>query len=247
MSRMFDKYIDEWKSIVNSSSSRRGNGCIKLRTYTIYSKGNYLKPVIPGRLGASLHIFSEKGATIHSNIINKVIPSIQAATSPIVLLWFDTCEISKKDGRYSDIIKYPYQSIEQTLTEYRAVKDRILQNNPSATVIAIECSYFSLYRWNQSRGFNYNTQTTQLYKDIDLKLKSAINYYNQQLSYFNRNILAPHIAQDQIISSKQRKRSRTQNKISFKSLFDGIHPRRPISRLWIHRMVKLARNLRNPQ
>ncbi|CAC5374472.1 unnamed protein product [Mytilus coruscus] len=172
------------------------------------SKGNYLKPVIPGRLRSSLHIFSEKGATIHSNIINKAIPSIQAATSPIVLLWFGTCEISKKDGRYSDIIKYPYQSIEQTLTEYRAARDHILQTNPSATVIAIECPYFSIYRWNQSRGFKYNTQSTQLYKDIDLKLKSAINYYNQPLFYFNRNILAPHIAQDQIISSKQRKRPR---------------------------------------
>ncbi|VDI24739.1 CUB and sushi domain-containing protein, partial [Mytilus galloprovincialis] len=131
--------------------------------------------------------------------------------------------------------------------EYRAVRDHILQNNRSATVIAIECLYFSIYRWNQSRGFNYNTQTTQLYKDIDLKLKSAINYNNQQLYYFNRNILAPHISQDQIISSKQRKQSRTQNTISFKSVFNGIHPRRPISRLWIHRMVILARNLRNLQ
>lgn len=44
-------YIDEWKSTVNSSSSRRGNLRIKLRTYTIFKQdcliGNYCKLLIP--------------------------------------------------------------------------------------------------------------------------------------------------------------------------------------------------------
>lgn len=40
---MFANYIDESKSIVNSSSSRRGNGRNKLRTYTILSRIMLLK------------------------------------------------------------------------------------------------------------------------------------------------------------------------------------------------------------
>ncbi|CAC5394454.1 unnamed protein product [Mytilus coruscus] len=211
------------------------------------SKGNYIKPVIPGRFRSSIHIFSEKGATIHSNIVNTAVRNIQTAANPIVFLWFGTCEISKKTGRFSDIINHPYQSIEQILTEYRTVKNNILLANPSATVIAIDCPYFSIYIWNQSRGYQFNTESTIRYRDTDTKLKSAIDYFNQQLTHLNRNALVPHIAQDQVISSKQRRRSRTQYKISFKSLFDGIHPKRPISRLWLHRLVKLARNLRNNQ
>ena len=36
MSKMFDKYVDEWKDCINAGASRRGTGRNKLRTYCIF-------------------------------------------------------------------------------------------------------------------------------------------------------------------------------------------------------------------
>lgn len=71
-----------------------------------------------------------------------------------------------------------------------------------------------------------------------------IDYYNKQLELINRSISIPlpKLSKDQIITSKKRRLSRTKQKINAKKLlFDGIHPERPIARLWMNIIVRFAR------
>ncbi|CAG2238628.1 unnamed protein product [Mytilus edulis] len=106
------------------------------------SKGRYLKPIIPGRLIPYVHIFSQKGANIHSNIVQSAIRNIKQVQKPIVFIWFGTCELSKKSGRFSNIIEHPYQVTEQILADYRVIKNQILQENNTASIVFLECPYF---------------------------------------------------------------------------------------------------------
>jgi hypothetical protein len=90
----------------------------------------------------------------------------------------------------------------------------------------------------------HNTQSEEIDKKQDTELKSIIKYFNNQLNLINRDWTTPKISQDQIISSKEKRISHANYKINYNLLFDGIHPRRPIARLWLHRLVKYARDLR---
>ena len=47
---------------------------------------------------------------------------VNQARLPIVLIWLGTCEITEKTGKYINLRDYPYQTIEDTLTEYRELK-----------------------------------------------------------------------------------------------------------------------------
>ena len=67
-------------------------------------------------------IYTKSGAGIHSPIVKCAIENIKVAHNPLVVFWFGTCELSTKSGKFSDIIRNPYQTIEQLLTEYRQIK-----------------------------------------------------------------------------------------------------------------------------
>jgi hypothetical protein len=41
------------------------------------------------------------------------IENIKVARNPLVVIWFGTCELSTKSGKFSDIIRNPYQTIER--------------------------------------------------------------------------------------------------------------------------------------
>jgi hypothetical protein len=71
-----------------------------------------------------------------------------------------------------------------------------------------------------------------------------IYLFNNQLNLIIRDWTTPKISQDKIISSKKKRISDVNYKVNYNLLFDGIHPGRPIARLWLHRLVKYARDLR---
>jgi hypothetical protein len=111
-------------------------------------------------------------------------------------------------------------------------------------VVFLECPYFSILLWNKSQSIQCTLSIVRKYTRQDSQLKLVIDYYNQQLELINRStsIPVPKISKDQIITSKKRRLSRTKQKINFKTLlFDVIHPKRPIARLWMHIIVRFAR------
>jgi hypothetical protein len=208
------------------------------------SKGKYINSIVPDRFKSFLRIYTKGGAGIHSPIVKRAIENIKVAHNPLVVFWFGTCELSTKSGKFSDIIRNSYQTVEQLLTEYRQIKRDILLANSSAKVVFLECPYFSILLWNKSQSIQYTPSIVRKYTRQDSQLKLVIDYYNQQLELINRStsIPVPKISKDQIITSTKRRLSRTKQKINFKTLlFDGIHPKRPIARLWMHRIVRFAR------
>jgi hypothetical protein len=208
------------------------------------SKGKYIKPVIPGTLLSYVHVIYKSGANISSNFVEDFIKQVRRAQRPIVYIWFGTCELTEKSGKYIHTSTYPYQQAEHVLTIYREIKQRISHENSQSKVIFIECPFLSVYRWNKHQRREHNTQSEEIDKKQDTELKSIIKYFNNQLNLINRDWTTPKISQDQIISSKEKRISHANYKINYNLLFDGIHPRRPIARLWLHRLVKYARDLR---
>jgi rRNA pseudouridine-1189 N-methylase Emg1 (Nep1/Mra1 family) len=84
------------------------------------SKGLCLKEVLPNQCKKKFHILAEKGANVNSDkLIEKLLRSIKKADEPVILIWFGTCEITEKEGKYISIRKYPYQNIEVSLSQYR--------------------------------------------------------------------------------------------------------------------------------
>ena len=98
--------------------------------------------------------------------------------------------------------------------------------------------------WKKSQRIQCTPRIVRKYTRQNSQLKLVIDYYNQQLELINRSTSTPvpKISKDLIITSKKRRLSRTKQKINFKKLlFDGIHPKRPIARLWMHIIVRFAR------
>jgi hypothetical protein len=108
------------------------------------NKGRYINSIVPDRCKSFLRIYAKGGAGIHSPIVKCAIENIKVAHNPLVVFWFGTCELSTKSGKFSDIIRNPYQTVEQLLTEYRQIKRDILLANSSAKVVFLECPYFSI-------------------------------------------------------------------------------------------------------
>ena len=75
---------------------------------------------------------------------DNLLRQITAVDNPLILVWLGTCEITRKDDKYISLREYPYQSIEFALTEYRVLKDQIIQANISAKVLFLDCPYYSI-------------------------------------------------------------------------------------------------------
>ena len=73
------------------------------------SKRKYIKPVIPGRLLSYVHVIYKSGANISSDFVEDFIKRARRAQRPIVYIWFGTCELTDKSGKYIHTSPYLYQ------------------------------------------------------------------------------------------------------------------------------------------
>jgi hypothetical protein len=132
-----------------------------------------------------------------------------------------TCDITEKKGKYISVKSYPYQKIEFALNKYRTLKSRLLQANPEATVVFLECPYYSITRFNKFKITNSNSKTgTNKYYQrnaiaasrADKQVCCMVDYFNDHLRLINRNCGTPRISQDIIASSKGARAERTSYK-----------------------------------
>jgi hypothetical protein len=70
---------------------------------------------------------------------------VEKSRDPIVL-----CELTGKKRKYISTrhYNYKYQNVEYKLDEYRELLSKIKEANPTATVIFLECPYYSIYAYN---------------------------------------------------------------------------------------------------
>ena len=214
------------------------------------SKGFSLRDVLNDRLKQKITVIAKSGANIYNNThYYKVKKAVKKAKNPVVIVWLATCDVTKKKGKYISAKSYPYQKIEFALNKYRTLKSRLLQANPEATVVFLECPYYSITRFNKFKITNSNSKTgTNKYYQrnsiaaaiADKQVCCMVDYFNDHLRLINRNCGTPRISQDIIASSKGARPERTSYRKNWNVYSDGMHPVRALARLWLYRVIELA-------
>jgi predicted aconitase len=69
--------------------------------------------------------------------------------------------------------------IEFALNKYRTLKSRLLQANPEATVVFLECPYYSITRFNKFKITNSNSKTGTF---AAISVANSITLYNHSLA-----------------------------------------------------------------
>jgi len=240
------------------------------------SKGLCLKNLIPHSLSGRFHVVAKRGATVHDEVlINVLLRKLKNARKPVVFVWLGTCELTKKEGKYISLRQDTYQNIEDTLTEYRNLKDLIKKANKHAKVLFVECPYYSITRWNSrhiskqqaniirsvckvsnrdnkklNNGYFASLKVIRRYREkrearnskIDKQLSVAIDYYNEHLKLINK-CNTPRISQDIISSCKRKNKVHIRYRKNYNLFQDGIHPLRPLIKLWSQKFLLLADKL----
>ena len=104
------------------------------------SKRLTIKNIIPRHFEKKISVIAEKGATVWNEPFErKLLKHVEEVNNLIVLIWLGTCEITKKEGKYASLRDYPFQHIENTLTEYRTLRDK-----------KKKCPYYYITRYNKA-------------------------------------------------------------------------------------------------
>ena len=215
------------------------------------SKGDCVKRVSPsiGRF----EIISKKGTNFADNdFIHSVAEKIKEDNKPIILFWFGTCQLTAKKGKYIYIRQPPYQNIERCLTEAREAKEK--RANKEAKIIFLDCPYYSTIKYNNKTSnrtvhpIRGNLKLTAINNKTisvnDLKLNKAVDYYNSQLLLLN-NVVTPKFGIDILAPTKRAIYKVTKYRKNFNLYYDGVHPIRPLSKLWLYRILNFANTLQD--
>ena len=151
-----------------------------------------------------LNLVFRGGAKItHDFLKNYTLDRIYRAHNPIVILWFGTCELTVKQGKYIFLADNLDQKLEEIKRDYIAYKEQILTVNNSSKIIYLECPYQSLIMWNFGKGH----PCPGIFKEDKKILESYITKLNLIIKDINGNQVVPHIAQDFVFSIKKKKRA----------------------------------------
>lgn len=190
--------------------------------------------------------------------VQSLLDAIRDVTDPLVLVWLGTCEITRKKGKYIYLRQYPYQFIEFTLSEYRELKRMIIQTNPSALVVFIDCPYYSISRVNNHSRLNTakdgpkrpslvvnkvrGKRDVQWAAKVDKKLKDQVDYYNNHLKIIRKEVLntPPRLSQDLVLSNKCAGDRKVKYRLNYNLLTDGVHPGRILAKIWLYKLLRLA-------
>ena len=125
---------------------------------------------------------------------------IKNTSKPIVVLFFGTCELTNKVGRYIHLPDNIENRIEEVIKSYAIYKERILQYNRDAVVIFLDCPYFSIVIWNFLRKHPY----PGIFESDQRILEESILTFNRKLKDLNGDIVVPRLALDFMFSTKKK-------------------------------------------
>ena len=201
------------------------------------SKGRFIEREITPKYYGELRIISRSGATIDDfNFRRQFLTNIRLANHPLVFIWFGTCELTNKKGKFIETAfeENIFEKVDQLIVKYRYLKSDISRCNRHAKIIFLKCPYYSIVEWNRHKGCN----DLQAYAGQETTLFSSIDYLNQKLDELN-NTLTPNLSQDIIRSSKRKSDKKVKYTKNFNLYLDGIHPGTHLSLLWLHKILKI--------
>lgn len=201
------------------------------------SKGRCLLPYFTNTRRINL-IYRGGSKITDSFMQDYTLNRIKHTPNPIVVLFFGTCELTNKQGKFIYIPQNIDERVDQIIEQYIDYKRKILEYNSDAIVIFLDCPYFSLVLWN----FRKKHPSPGLFEQDQKKLEAAILTLNGKLKDLNGDRAVPRLAKDFMYSIKKKnkpiKRFRNYN-----LLYDGVHANCFLAKLWalrINRMISLA-------
>ena len=197
------------------------------------SKGRSLMPYFTNT--NRINLIYRPGKGIDDNFMKEyTLNRIKRTSKPIVILFFATCELTDKKGKYIYLPAELERRVDEVIDKYIKYKHKILQYNSEATVIYLDCPYFSLTVWNFLRGHPSPGSF-----DLDQKrLEQAILAFNLKLKNINGDRCVPRLALDFIYSIK--KKNKPIKKLrNYSLLRDGVHAGPFLTELWALRIMRL--------
>ena len=200
------------------------------------SKGRSFLPFLNYR--NRINLIYRSGASITNNFMHSTLNKVRQTTKPIVVLFFGTCELTNKRGPYILVPENLESKLNEIKENYIACKLAIIESNPSAKVIFLDCPYQSIIIWNFLKGH----PCPGSFESDQKRLESAVTTLNTIIRDINGNQIVPRLPLDMTYSTKKKRKAPKYYR-NYSLLRDGVHPNEQLTRLWflrIRRMIALA-------
>ena len=183
-----------------------------------------------------LTTFWRSGATLDNPILKQYVDRhISRFNKPIVILFFNTCHLTKPTyirSKYVDLVDNADDIVNITIEKYREYKQTRLYRRPSAKIVFLECPFYSIPKWNQHRGH----PNPEIFNESQERLEKMVKELNDKIRELNSPLNPPLVAQDMLFKIKKKKNHEQTQLVAYSVLTDGIHPDRDISKLWLVRI-----------
>ena len=157
---------------------------------------------------------------------------------PVLVFWFGTCLLTfKSNSRLFEVKDNLNQVVENTITLYRETKINLLNINPRAKIICLECPYYSLSMYNQHRQ---KTFKSDYFNKQQRELVNAIDLHNELVRTLNNCKKIPNFNQDFSTRVKRKNRQKIHRSVDYKQLRDGCHIGPKLAELWLIRIQRLV-------
>lgn len=105
----------------------------------------------------------------------------RSVIKPIILIWLGTCELTKKDNNGFQLQPNIGNYVYTLISSYQVYKNELLNINPRATILFLECPYFNLQTFNLEKGYSQSNINISDQKSLE----RAIIHYNNSLITLN--------------------------------------------------------------
>lgn len=183
-----------------------------------------------------MNIAYRPGAKIDNSFLQyHTLHRVRRSFRPIVVIWMGTCELTDKRGRFIRLVDNLEEKLDYIRTSYMNYKEQVLKANGESTVIFLECPYMNVEIWNRTK----NHPSPDVFKFEQEDMETAVDKLNLIFKEINGEIRTPRLAQDFTDSHRKRKNKPRQYYKNYKILTDGVHPDKPVAKLWYLRLVKM--------
>lgn len=155
---------------------------------------------------------------------------------PVFILWFGTCSLTEKRNNLFVLKNNINEVVANTISDYRQLKEELLDLNPRAKIVFLDCPYYSLATFNKNKKKIFKDN---FFNEQQKQLIEAIDLHNSKLRDLNKSVRKiPNLNKD--FSYKSHKKGRKPKlQIDFKQLRDGCHIGPNLAKLWLFRIHRL--------
>lgn len=196
------------------------------------SKGRAFLPYLSYK--NRINLIFRSGATIENPFMRKTLDQIRNTVNPVVILFFGTCEITVKLGKFLYLPDDIDARLEQIKQSYIRYKSQILDANNTAKVKFLDCPYQSMIIWNFVKGHTSPGSFSSDQKTLECAIKSL----NVIIRDINGDQVVPRLSLDMVYSSKKRRKAPKYFR-NYSLLRDGVHANHLLNKLWFLRIIRM--------